>query len=119
MNSNQLTQTRNAQAQEYEIYLQLVALSKQVLHPSNSSQYPQSLQTSAQIALYDNLNQNETLALAIDAAIRHSKRDGWRGNKFKEREVKNAIKEVMQKYLNFSEELLEEIFAMVKNQSEY
>ena len=117
---DELIQTRNAKAQEYEIYLQqIVELSKQVSQPSNSSQYPESLKTSAQIALYDNLNQNETLALAIDAAIRDSKRDGWRGNKFKEREVKKAIKEVMQKYLNFSEELLEEIFAMVKNQSEY
>lgn len=116
---DELIQTRNAQAQEYEIYLQqIVELSKQVSQPSNSSQYPESLKTPAQIALYDNLNQNETLALAIDGAIRDSKRDGWRGNKIKERQVKNAIKNAMQKYLNSPEEL-EEIFAMVKNQSEY
>jgi type I restriction enzyme R subunit len=116
---DELIQTRNAEAQEYEIYLQqIVELSKQVAQPSNSSHYPESLKTPAQIALYDNLNQNETLALAIDGAIRDSKRDGWRGNKIKERQVKNAIKNVMQKYLNSPEEL-EEIFAMVKNQSEY
>lgn len=109
-----LIQARKTAAQEYEIYLQqIVELSKQVAQPSTSLEYPQSLNT-AKIALYDNLDRNEKLALAIDAAIRQTKKDGWRGNKIKEREVKNAIKQHLD-----SQEDVNRIFEIVKNQSEY
>jgi type I restriction enzyme R subunit len=107
---NEVIKVRKAAAQDYQAYLkQIVELSKQVVEPSNSSQYPQSLNSPAKRALYDNLNQNEVLALAIDAAIRRTKKDGWRGNKIKEREVKNAIKQRLD-----SPEDLERIFEIVK-----
>lgn len=110
-----LIQARKTAAQEYEAYLQeIVALSKQVAQPSTSAQYPQSLNSPAKRALYDNLNQNEELARAIDATIRQTKKDGWRGNKIKEREVKNAIK----KHLD-SQEDCDRVFEIVKSQSEY
>ncbi|MEM7713923.1 MAG: HsdR family type I site-specific deoxyribonuclease [Cyanobacteria bacterium P01_A01_bin.68] len=110
-----LIQVRKTQSQEYQAYLQeIILLSKQIAQPSNSSQYPQTLNTPAKRALYDNLNQNEKLALTIDAAIRQTKKDSWRGNKIKEREVKKAIK----KHLESSEDL-ECIFEIVKSQSEY
>ena len=121
---NELIQARKAASQDYKAYLQkIVELSKQVAQPSRSSQYPQSLNSAAKRALYDNLNQDEALALAIDDTIRQTKKDGWRGNKIKEREVKNAIK----KYLDSpedcdSEALLrsaDRIFEIVKSQSEY
>ncbi|UKO98340.1 type I restriction endonuclease [Nostoc sp. UHCC 0870] len=64
---DELIQARKAASQDYKAYLQkIVALSKQVAQPSNSSQYPQSLNSAAKRALYDNLNQDEVLALAID-----------------------------------------------------
>ncbi|MEH1931202.1 type I restriction endonuclease [Nostoc sp.] len=121
---NELIQARKAASQDYKAYLQkIVELSKQVAQPSSSSQYPQSLNSPAKRALYDNLNQDEALALAINDAIRKIKKDGWRGNIMKEREVKNAIK----KYLDSpedcdSEALLQSadrIFEIVKSQSEY
>ena len=68
----------------------------------------------AKRALYDNLNKDEALAPRIDDAIRKTKKDGWRGNKIKEREVKNAIKQHIH-----SLEDLERIFEIVKSQSEY
>ncbi|MEH2337866.1 type I restriction endonuclease subunit R [Nostoc sp.] len=112
---DELIQVRKAASQDYQAYLQkIVELSKQVVQPSSSSQYPQSLNSRAKRALYDNLNQDEVLALAIDAAIRKTKKDGWRGNKIKEREVKNVIKQ----HLDSSEDL-ERIFEIVKSQSEY
>ena len=37
----------------------------------------------------------ETAALALDDAIRAVKKADWRGNRFKEREVRNAIKAVL------------------------
>lgn len=112
---NELIKTRKTQTQEYQTYLQqIIELSKQVAQPSTSTQYPQSLNSSAKRALYDNLNQNEQLALAIDAIIRQTKKDGWRGNRIKEREVKNAIK----KHLD-NEEDVNRIFEIIRNQSEY
>ena len=33
--------------------------------------------------------------MRVDAAIRTAKKDDWRGNRFKEREVRNAIKSVL------------------------
>ncbi|MBD2168679.1 type I restriction endonuclease subunit R [Calothrix membranacea FACHB-236] len=112
---DELIQARKTASQEYQAYLQkIVELSKQVAQPSSSSEYPQSLNSDAKQALYENLNQDEVLALAIDEAIRKTKKDGWRGNKIKEREVKNAIKQHLD-----SLEDVERIFEIVKNQSEY
>ncbi|MEH2011117.1 type I restriction endonuclease subunit R [Nostoc sp.] len=112
---DELIQVRKAKAEDYKAYLQkIVELSKQVAQPSSSSQYPQSLNSAAKRALYDNLNQDEVLSLAIDDAIRKTKKDGWRGKTIKEREVKNAIKQ----YLDSSEDC-DRIFEIVKSQSEY
>jgi type I restriction enzyme, R subunit len=112
---DELIQARKAASQDYKAYLQkIVELSKQVAQPSSSSQYPQSLNSPAKRALYDNLNQDEVLALAIDEAIRKTKKDGWRGNRIKEREVKNAIKQHLD-----SLEDCDRIFEIVKSQSEY
>ncbi|MBD2214098.1 type I restriction endonuclease subunit R [Nostoc linckia FACHB-104] len=112
---DELIQARKTASQEYQAYLQkIVELSKQVAQPNSSSEYPQSLNSAAKQALYDNLNQDEVLALAIDEAIRKTKKDGWRGNKIKEREVKNAIKQNLD-----SLEDVERIFEIVKSQSEY
>jgi type I restriction enzyme R subunit len=112
---DELIQARKAAAQNYENYLKkIVELSKQVAQPSTSSQYPPSLDSPAKRALYDNLDQNEALALAIDNQVRTTKKDGWRGSKIKEREVRNAIK----KHIS-STEKLDIIFQIVKNQNEY
>jgi type I restriction enzyme R subunit len=112
---DELIQARKAAAQDYKAYLQkIVELSKQVTQLGRASEYPQSLNSPAKKALYDNLNQNEELSLAIDDAIRRTKKDGWRGNRIKEREVKNAIK----KHLDSPEDG-DRIFEIVKSQSEY
>jgi len=112
---DELIQVRKAKAEDYKAYLQkIVELSKQVAQPSSSSRYPQSLNSGAKRALYDNLNQDEALSLTIDDAIRKTKKDGWRGNIMKEREVKNAIK----RHLDSPEDC-DRIFEIVKSQSEY
>ncbi|MEP0880982.1 HsdR family type I site-specific deoxyribonuclease [Trichocoleus sp. ST-U3] len=112
---DELIQERKTAAQEYEDYLnKIVTLSRQVTQPATSTQYPPSLDSSAKRALYDNLDQNEALALAIDNEIRQTKKDAWRGNKIKEREVKNAIKKRLD-----SSEKVDIIFDIVKNQSDY
>lgn len=50
-----------------------------------------------------------------DTAVRYTRKDDWRGNRFKEREVRNAVREELGKY----EVRTDEIFEIVKNQREY
>jgi type I restriction enzyme R subunit len=88
-------------------------LTAQVVNPAESNVYPSRLDTDAKRALYDNLDKKEDLALAIDTAIRAVKKDNWRGNKFKEREVRIAITE------HLPEEKVDEILELVKNQRGY
>ena len=66
---DELTKARNEAAVKYEEYLaKIVDLTKQVTNPSVAA-YPKNLNTSAKRALYDNLNQNEELAIALDNEI--------------------------------------------------
>lgn len=112
---DELIRQRKDEAISYEEYLQKIAqLCQQVTHPEGTSDYPASLDTNAKRALYDNLNQNEALALALDNEIRLIKKDNWRGSKIKQREVKNAIK----KHISDGDEI-DRIFEIVKNQAEY
>jgi type I restriction enzyme R subunit len=54
-------------------------------------------------------------AIALDSAIRNVKKAGWRGNRFKEREVHIAIRSV----LGDDQALVKAIFEIVKNQRDY
>ncbi len=110
-----LIQERQHQAQEYERYLaRIIELARQVQNPTSGIAYPKLLNTRARRALYDNLGNNEQLAITLDAAIRQTKKDGWRGNRIKEREVRYAIRAVLQ-----DETQANRIFEIVKHQDEY
>src|SRR5258708_16225548 len=69
-------------------FADMVALTKKVANPTSEGgiAYPQSLDTSAKRALYDNLGRNEELAIALDTSIRATRKDGCRGNVIKESE---------------------------------
>jgi type I restriction enzyme, R subunit len=111
-----LIQERKMQAQKYEEYLaKLVALTHQVVNPASSgTRYSRSLNTAARRALYDNLEKNEALALALDQEILNTRHADWRGNMIKEREVKYAIG----KHIDNAADV-ERIFELVKNRHEY
>ena len=110
----QLIQKRRQRAVEYEAYLaQVVELTKAVKGAGNANAYPNTLDTPAKRALYDNLGQNEQLALDVDAAVRASIQDGWRGNPLKTRYVENAVKRFV------PSEDVGRILELVKNQTEY
>ena len=65
-------------------------------------------------ALYNNLSQNEELALKIDETVKKVRPDGWRGSGPKERVIKKALFD----FLKDAGEV-ERIFAVIKAQSEY
>ena len=64
--------------------------------------------------MYDNLGNDEALAVAVDKEIRAVKKDDFRGNKIKEREVRNAIR----KHID-DESIVAAIFNIVVSQDEY
>lgn len=109
-----LIQQRRQEALSYEQYLQqIMELAAQVQNPANSTEYPSQLDSDAKRSLYDNLNRDETLALALDNEIRNTKKDDWRGNKIKEREVRYVIAN------HVPEDQVDEIFELVKKQRDY
>lgn len=88
-----LIQQRKKEALDYQEYLRQIAeLSRKVSNPASGSDYPVRLDSPAKRALYDNLNQNEPLALLLHGAITASLQDDWRNNAFKVRKVRLAIK---------------------------
>lgn len=110
-----LIQQRHEQAMDYRAYLErLVELAKQVKAPTSAGAYPATLDTRARRSLYDNLGEDEQLALRIDAAIRETKRADWRGNKMKERELRRAIASELPETYN-----AEDVLELVKAQDEY
>ena len=106
---------RKTEAVDYEAYLaKVVELTKQAKSPETTTSYPAAINSAAKRALFDNLGEDEGLASTIDAAIRATKKDAWRGNRVKEKEVRNAIKAHIA-----DPELIAVIFDLVRNQHEY
>jgi len=110
-----LIEQRKRDALSYQEYLaQIVDLTKKAQGAETAASYPAALNSKAKRALFDNLDGDEALALAIDEEIRLTKKDSWRGNKFKEKEVRNAIK----KHIADPGQL-DVIFELVWSQDEY
>jgi len=128
---------RKQEAMDYKAYLaKIVALTRQVSKPETHPSYPAEISNAALRALFDNLEGTQALAvreppahygtepvvdvrvakaLALDRAIRKVKKADWRGNVFKEREIRNAIRSE----LGDDEGLVDEVFQIVKNQRDY
>src|SRR5688500_7356454 len=133
-----LIKQRKQEALNYKAYLtHVVELSKRVSQPETQSSYPTGINNGALRALYDNLedaygavmevrepqphygsglalDDRAARAIALDRAIRAVKKADWRGNKFKEREVRNAIVSELG-----DSDAVDKIFGIVKNQREY
>ncbi|GAA7453876.1 hypothetical protein MM0358_14860 [Helicobacter pylori] len=94
----------------YSEYLQQIQnLAKQVIRKEDKN-YPTKINTNALKTLYDNLDENEALALEIDACIRGNKKDGWVGHYQKEKNLKIALSKIIN-----DEGLLENVFNLVKH----
>lgn len=109
---------RRKQSITYKEYLEKIkALAKQVIKPESEcpTAYPQSIDSLAKRALYDNLDKNEVLAVKIDTAIRYTKKEDWVDDRFKEREVANAIRSESAGY----DVDIAAVMELAKNQQEY
>lgn len=116
---DELIKLRNEEAAEYEKYLEeIVKLAVKVKKPETSNEYPSSINTQAKRALYDNLDKDEPLTIAMDSAVIYGKHDDWEGTLSKEKHLKNkVVKPVLEEYKK--PEKLDPIFDVIKQQKEY
>ncbi len=111
-----LIEQRKKEVLDYQVYLaRIVELTRKAKNPATGYVYPTAMDTGAKRALFDNLDKNESLALAVDHAINENRMDDWRGNTVKVKKVKLAIKSVLQG----DEVRTEQILELAKNQYEY
>lgn len=116
---DELIKLRNEEAAEYSTYLEeIVKLAVKVKKPETSNEYPTSINTQAKRALYDNLEKDEPLTIAMDSAVMYGKHDDWEGTLSKEKHLKNkVVKPVLEEYKK--PEKLDPIFEVIKQQKEY
>jgi type I restriction enzyme, R subunit len=116
---DELIKLRKEKADEYEKYLQeIIELTRKIKRPDTMAKYPSSLTTKAKRALYDNLGKNEALANKLDEKIMSTKKDSWRNNTHKTREVEYAIIDVLEEF-EVKEQVPEYVLNLVKNQQDY
>lgn len=113
---DELVQLRKEMAIEYEEYInRLVEQVKNAKSDTSGKNYPPGINTKAKQALYDNLNQDEDLAIRLHHVIMTSKMDNWRGPTMKKRKLRNAIEPL----LGHNSEEVDRIFKIIESQSEY
>ena len=76
--------------------------------------YPPSIKTPGQKALYDNLGKDEALALRVHQAVIEVAPHGFRGHAMRERKIRKRLDAELH-----DAELAERILQIVKNHGEY
>jgi type I restriction enzyme R subunit len=105
---------RKNQALSYSDYLTKIAELAKKVNEGKKDNVPEILTTQSQRALYNNLSNDVSLAMACDEAVRYSKQDNFRGDLVKERNIKKALYNVLN-----DEVEVERIFQIIVNQKEY
>jgi len=111
---SEIIKERKANAISYAEYLEKIAELAKRVNEGKSEETPDTLVTIAQRALYNNLDKDEALAMQIDSAVKRVKRDGWRGNLPKEREIKQELFKILNDV-----EMVENVFTIIREQREY
>lgn len=112
---DEIIKLRKKETLEYKEYLQRIKeLAKNVTDPSSNVSYPAKIDTKAKQALYDNLNNDESLALVMDETIRYNKLDGWRDGGIKEKKLRIEINKI----INDPKQTMI-VMDIIKAQSEY
>jgi len=88
---DEIIAARKAKAIEYEAYLKRIAELAAKVQAGQAEDTPKALNTPGRRALYNNLKQNEALALKIDEVVKERSPDGWRGVQARENVIKQAL----------------------------
>lgn len=105
---------RRQRAIEYEEYLRRIAQIAVQVGTGRSDDTPQQLDTPGKRALWNNLNQDEDLALRIDQVVKQVRPDDWRGIQARENVIKRELFTILA-----NEEEVERIFKIIYQQHEY
>lgn len=111
---DEIIAARKDKALAYEEYLKHIADLVKRVDAGMADETPKTLDSPGKRALYNNLGQNEAVALKIDDAVRNVRPDDWRGHQAREQVIKAALYGVLQDVTE-----VERIFLIVKAQGEY
>lgn len=112
---DELIEQRKTAAIAYEEYLRKIKELAGIMdEPTATTDYPTSLTTQAKRALYDNLNNDEVLALALDNLIQSTKLDDWRDGGIKEKKLMLSVKSLIK-----DQDRTNELMKIIKAQHEY
>lgn len=113
---DKLIEMRKQGVDEYAALLALyIKLAKNVDHPEENEEYPESIRSSRALqAIYDNVGEDEELAIKIHKAVLKSKIAGFRGDEIKERKIKRELFRVLNDQVE-----VDRIFKIIEKQEEY
>ena len=111
---DEIIAARKAKAIEYEEYLKRIAELAKRVEAGQAEDTPETLNTPGKRALYNNLNQNEELALRIDETVKKTRPTPGAAFKPKSSVIKAALYGVLQDVAE-----VERIFLIIKAQKEY
>jgi type I restriction enzyme, R subunit len=111
---DEIIEARRARAIEYEEYLRQIAELARQVQAGHAEDMPERLDTPGKRALFNNLGQDEVLALKIDETVKATRPDAWRGIQTREQVIKAALYGVHQDQAE-----VERIFLIIKAQREY
>lgn len=111
---DEIIRARKAKALDYEAYLAQIGDLITNMVTGHGDTTPPALDTAGKRALYNNLGENEDLALELDAAIKANRPNAWRGVEAKERAVMAAMYAVL-----YDVDEVERLFPIIKSQPEY
>lgn len=109
----ELIDKRKKEMLDYEEYMkELIELVKKARGKSANS-YPESIKTPGMRALYDNLGQNEYLAIRAHEVIKENALVGFRDNRLKQRKLIKALVKLL------GDEMAQKIYDIIKLHDEY
>lgn len=109
----ELIDKRKKEMLDYEEYMkELIELVKKARGKSANS-YPESIKTPGMRALYDNLGQNEYLAIQAHEVIKENALIGFRDNRLKQRKLIKALAKLL------GDEIALKIYDIIKLHDEY
>jgi type I restriction enzyme, R subunit len=111
---DEIIAARKAKAIEYEEYLEKIADLAKSVEAGQPDDLPEQLNTPGRRALYNNLGEDELLAIKIDTAVKENRPDGWRGVQAREQVIKATLFEILQDRAE-----VERVFLIIKQQKEY
>ena len=112
---DEIIQGLKAKRLNYGEYLKQIAeLAKQV-QIGQAGTMPEQLNTPGRRALYNNLGEDEELAIKLDDTVKRVRSDAWRGHQARENEIKRALLPL----LSNSAAEVERIFLIIIQQQEY